>query len=799
LQGRGDIARDDQLVALQPIAATSAYTVYFTNASPTPAGLRADPVTQAGVQTLRPSAANPLILFNLKVSLEWDARADAKFLTELRLDLQRASELLYDWTNGQAALGELTIFHAKQHWADAHIRVYASNRLRPSANQGGVGESANQVSIGAIWNRFGDPSGNQGEDWPRALAHELGHYAFYLDDNYLGLDSNGHLISIDGCPGAMTDPYREDQGEFRPRADWLRDCAGTLANQTNGRADWETIVGAYPWLHAPSVPFAQINPGPSTLPLALTRIHFVEPDAQSVPLALPIFNLARQADGARAQTSDRARAFLFKSGGGDLSDLVDLGRPVLGQVLARGAQAGDRLCVFDPGSSQLGCTAVAAGNAQLALGLRADWQPQVILRPATARRIDVDVTGVGDLASRALMARLFPADRTSAPLVTTLVPEAGGYRGSFTLPDSVDPALEGYVQVWVDESGQRREIVTDYALGGNPAPPRRPRRRTRRRAPVMSTDGEVVLYSKDQDFQNGEFYAIQTATALPPPPLWASVVGHGYQLIASPNAPPLTGVSINIGYSASDLPSGTEAGVSVYFRNGMVWERLPTEHGADQSDATAQLKGPGLYVLMSSVEIPLQKGMNLLAYPVQDDRPVDEALASIAGAYTMVRGYDTPTRRWLVYLPGAPDYANTLKRLEFGKGYEIRVKQDVLLLLKGPERSETTNASGLTRATAQPFPPAPASYYGFVQAGSNFTPAPGQPVVAFVNGHVCGTGNTLKYAGRVVYTIDVGADGQEGAGCGSAGRTVTFRIGGLPMATRVTWDNTRPQELSLQP
>ena len=42
--------------------------------------------------------------------------------------------------------------------------------------------------MGAVWNRYGDATVSLGEDWPRTLAHELGHYLFYLDDNYIGLE-----------------------------------------------------------------------------------------------------------------------------------------------------------------------------------------------------------------------------------------------------------------------------------------------------------------------------------------------------------------------------------------------------------------------------------------------------------------------------------------------------------------------------------------------------------------------------------------------------------------------------------
>ena len=71
--------------------------------------------------------------------------------------------------------------------------------------------------MGPVWNRYGDSDGSLGEDWPRTLAHELGHFALFLEDNYLGLDANGKLVPVEGCPGAMSDPYRDDWSEFHPR------------------------------------------------------------------------------------------------------------------------------------------------------------------------------------------------------------------------------------------------------------------------------------------------------------------------------------------------------------------------------------------------------------------------------------------------------------------------------------------------------------------------------------------------------------------------------------------------------
>ena len=92
-------------------------------------------------------------------------------------------------------------------------------------------------------------------------------------------------------------------------------------------------------------------------------------------------------------------------------------------------------------------------------------------------------------------------------------------------------------------------------------------------------------------------------------------------------------------------------------------------------------------------------------------------------------------------------------------------------------------------AFAQSGPPQPTFYwpYGVVQAnGANLSPAV-QPVIAFVNGKVCGSGMTqvatagtntpASDVGKTVYVLEVAADGSapgERVGCGKAGSGVTL-------------------------
>jgi hypothetical protein len=223
-----------------------------------------------------------------------------------------------------------------------------------------------EVRMGATWNRYGEASGgNLAEDWARTLAHELGHYTFFLEDNYLGLDEDGVLIPVSTCPGAMSDPYRDDYTEFHPQPGWDPDCLATLSQQSTGRWDWKTITTFYPWLKAPGEFGVAPNPGPSLLPLAVTQLHFVEPVTPSTSLDVPIFYLYLNKDSGEVssyQPGPSARGFLIQ---GDR--LIDLGRPTEDRLLARGARSDDRLCLFEPAPRRLGCKILNPGEEQLPL------------------------------------------------------------------------------------------------------------------------------------------------------------------------------------------------------------------------------------------------------------------------------------------------------------------------------------------------------------------------------------------------------------------------------------------------
>lgn len=85
--------------------------------------------------------------------------------------------------------------------------------------------------------------------------------------------------------------------------------------------------------------------------------------------------------------------------------------------------------------------------------------------------------------------------------------------------------------------------------------------------------------------------------------------------------------------------------------------------------SSGQLEMQGSSV--SSQEIPLCPGWNLVGFPARQSQPVDQALSSLAGCVNRVYGYnpEDTSGPWQQYDPSAPEFANDLKQLEPGHGY----------------------------------------------------------------------------------------------------------------------------------
>jgi hypothetical protein len=774
LGGHGQIALGDRLLALAPVSLPAAYTarysdalrLYYTNGMPTPLGVEALigdtealSVTRLGAQQLVVSAEHPLMLFDLDLSLEWDASRDPIYRQQLDSDLKRASQYLYDFTDGQVALGHVTVHQNADDWDAAHIRVYATNRLRPYATQGGIvitrtldpdprlGDvfyDVGQVAMGATWNRYGEPGQYLGQDWPLMLAHELGHLLLFLDDTYLGLDDRGVLIPVynrdvdSDCSGtAMGNVYLPGNTEFIFRADdWAR-CGHTLAARTLGRDEWQTLELWYPWLNPP----VEINPGPALMPFDLTDVRWLEPLTGTQTLLDPTFYLDYQDGGLSSST---AGAYLLRGG----QNVIDLGSPQGGQnrLLARGAAPGDRLCVFDPGRHHYGCEDIQVGDDRLYLKQDLAWTPLIRLSPVTSQTLDVIIENLPPFAE-ALKARLYPQVapdaarqwRESGRDEIALVYAEGKYMGTFDLPE---PALAGHLHIWLDraaaEEDPRPEAMVAYSMGGNLGS--RPGNGSRRsggplrvEAPLASWDGQMIFFTPTPvTFQPDQLYAVQTLASLPPLPAGKKALGPGYSLAASPGTQALPG-SISFQYLGVDavtegLSEADEAGLTIHYWDGHQWAALDTVRDSHYNLVSAPSHGPGVYALLVGSAPPLIAGL----LPLVATTDLTTTL-SVSGA-----GFLAPLHVVLAETTAPYTPAYTLTARLAGSGLVIAdLPPNVVPAAEYALR--VVNGDGGQAATPHTLalfaPQADACFYDFFESGANQWQADGEwGVVALPGG-----------------------------------------------------------------
>ena len=583
-------------------------------------------------------------LQDLVVSSQSYVEDDPARVESLRADIIRASEYLYDFTEGRFALGTVRVRQNGEGWdalGTTNMRLYTSNTLHPNANIGGIvtGETPDiaptvaisytpgYVSMGSYWNRFGTPPNQvniyQGsvvppetlaDDWSIALAHELGHYLFYLFDTYTDKDGKSSEAIAAQCTGsAMGNAYALQNHAFvSDLAHWTAACNQTEAyHRLNGRTEWATIAGWYSFISVPTA----IEPG--VFPAGpLTTVVFETPAQIPPPLAASqIFSLTYQAGQA---SSGEARAFLLRND----SRVFEQGKPAKDTtyVALTDARLGDRLCVYDINDHaespdtprhQFGCEIIAAGDAELAMTLNPAWRPQVTMTQIATETLRVRVEQALP-AGVTLSGRLIPESGDAfATQAFALVD--GAWQADFVLPVAVPPV---YLQLWVDETpvapATRREVMADRGTGGNgafgPA-------KLYGGVMVVSSDGKASYQGPDGqplELGPGESIAWQSMPGTPPLPPRTWISGQSYRLDAFPPSL-VNGGTVNIQFAdefAGVLAaSSTAATAAIYFWDGAAWSALPTTVGtpADAVDgvklASAPSQGVGIYaVLQESAE-----------------------------------------------------------------------------------------------------------------------------------------------------------------------------------------------------
>ena len=733
LSGGGELEKGDQLIALRPIdvtdqiSFTNKFSFYHTSGQPTENGLEMFTFTEPGVIELQVSEENPLLLFDLDMALEWDARSEPSFQVDLVDGVKRASELLYDVTNGQAALGRVQVFQSKELWPNADVVVMANNSLRPLAPIGGVVQVPlsetvrtvtstkvisnayvnSQIKMGTVWDPFGENSTDLGPDWWQALAHELAHYLLFLPDDYLGFKDEDSLGKIN-CQGSfMTSTYDPAYSEFLTEENWTGICQQSLAERTTGRPDWETIGTFYPMLKEPT----QTLEGPGNLPLEVTNVFLIDPQETRQTLRARNFEVRDNKPEPERLRLPAAQAYLFQTQGTqDLSDdiLVKLGTPTGGgdRLKVRGAFAGDRLCLFDHSGSQAyaGCDDNLRPS-DISIGLAAvdsSWQPKIEVNPVTSRTMQITVTqDVTD--SAALNVQIFPAHYWSVPGFSGLSPTATMHTNENVHTQTLNlrlPAYEVSVRVWVDDDAGRETIDhfklnppwesanagPSSGMSGGPSSGMSGGAQTQTfNAPILSADAQVVIYSKRGLFEDNGVDTIQILDQIPEIDThsWLIPVGQAYHVRLNPAI--IDARIIALTYLQKDVPEGYEHALNVYFlpEGSSKWQRLDTKRYVENLVVVELENEDGTYAVMSTIKMPaLKSGWNLLSYPLPDPRAVTDTLASIAGSYGSIYQNDSGVKP-------QDDTKTNVTQFKFGETYWIWIEgsESVTPYLRPPRRT----------------------------------------------------------------------------------------------------------------
>jgi hypothetical protein len=263
-----------------------AYRIYATS-------WRADnPRPSATSEVVAIRADQPLTLFNVVASLDWQPAPDNPFVQELRAGLLAASGYLFDVSEGQMAFGELTLHTNGRSWQGADLRFLRANDYRPTAYVGGIVPEPIQYgpASGTIYKpgatyygRYWD--GNDafrgpwdGPDGYRTIVHEWAHYALFLYDEYINSAGGiaqctdaGVKTPLDEAEVAKNASimyYQYTTSEF-----WSKNAHGLPANcldtvqfEVHGEPDWQTLEK---WHLIQQLPVGFVRP-PLLEPPALT-------------------------------------------------------------------------------------------------------------------------------------------------------------------------------------------------------------------------------------------------------------------------------------------------------------------------------------------------------------------------------------------------------------------------------------------------------------------------------------------------------------------------------------------------
>ena len=620
----------EPLVALAPIHTQTtpraqhdgwAYRVYHTSLNLDPNnGLlpRPDPTGDPGEQLVTVRASDPLVLFNIVASVEWDA-TDA-YLTILEDAFKKASAYLYDVTDGQMAFGQVTIYDKGQHWADADFQFSAKNTVRPYAFVGGISgeDTAHSIRLGRGWNRTGGDAPWSEPDGYRTMIHEFGHYALFLYDEYIGFNFNDNgefeneiepactstLIKnpqSDPATNASIMYWQYNATELADPNVWQGDCLITEQHSANnGEADWETVLRHYSgpsWqLNTPSSRGQSVLAGPDQFPSDL--LPFPHIDLPALGNGGGVTRTVRVT--SEGQVAHNALVALYTQDAAKGTTIaIDQGlTDERGQIKVLGAHDGDdiRVATFD--GARNGTVKVNQQQTSYSLALTPTGNRAASAQAATNPPY---FTVVPSAAGDELFLEVHQVPAGTDRLTALVIPGEGA--GGFSLTDLVDSSGPGILSENFVFSGTAlgtgRVRILDLAIDGD------------YNLQALSELTGTTLYSEDGNFEllipeGGAWVAEAHSTVIPTGnvpgtlPPGKIVAGSAYQIRISGAQTTLRKQGlVRLHYHPEVMGQFTDMGIFYWNADQKMWELLPeaTFNEVDQawSAPTSRL---GIYALM---------------------------------------------------------------------------------------------------------------------------------------------------------------------------------------------------------
>ncbi len=456
------------------------------------------------VQPEQPAQADPgrprsrrggvLYLFNVLVALEWIP--DSAYMTRLEWSFRRASDFLFDITDGCMAFGQVT-FGGRELMDCADVQILASNRLHPRSWVSGFHEPEKYtpVRLGrGMWSRRNQTT--IGWDEPegyRALIHEWAHYALCLRDRYLRPEERaleGRAMVLPDCAIASSTIMATLEG--------TSELVPHRGDGGDRKSDWKRMR-----LRFRSLPVQPLGiAGPGALPLPLPVFHRAGSLEDDAPASITV-DRSFLDDKALRQEPDRCWIYCLRMGESAPQQLLALG--------TLEARAGNDIPLYGafPDDQVIAIFQSEAGRLQQLRGI-VEKNGTVDLRVAEPASALVDVVphivdgGAGNPNSMYVAVRI----KSDTPPESVWVFPLGGNCDAldFGRPDSSDwlsetqliPTLDGHVLLrW---AGGRVQVAT-FSQGGGP-----PTHGPIGFSPVTagSSNGNLMIFFRDEDWHDPE-------------------------------------------------------------------------------------------------------------------------------------------------------------------------------------------------------------------------------------------------------------------------------------------------------